>query len=268
VFSRGEPSRSKILAPGLRLPSVAKAAFMQIDFFEEFPSEESLAPARLWQHPSTVYLAAKDLSEFNRYAALLKRIQPDAKPAFWPILPSTYWVSPFTPERDLLDLRDMLAASPALDVLLDLELPVLAGKRSRLITGLPGFFRGKRVIREILGLRHRFLLAVYPASGSVTQRLLFALGIDHPDHESCVMYYSSMMPDWLLEAGRQRPSPQSRKRPAHCRPWMPGPRNLWHRTRPDARSPGKGSRVLPEGGNQPCRSVSPGRSRRRFCSDP
>jgi hypothetical protein len=171
---------------------------MQIDFFEEFPSEESLAPARLWQRPSTVYLAAKDLSEFNRYAALLKRIQPDAKPAFWPILPSTYWVSPFTPERDLLDLRDMLAASPALDVLLDLELPVLAGKRSRLITGLPGFFRGKRVIREILGLRHRFLLAVYPASGSVTQRLLFALGIDHPDHESCVMYYSSMMPDWLL----------------------------------------------------------------------
>ena len=176
---------------------------MQIDFFEEFPSEASLAPARLWQHPCRVYLAARDLPEFNRYAALLREIQPLAKAAFWPILPSTYWVSPFTPARDLMRLQGMLAESPALDVLLDLELPVLSGRRSRFFTGLPGFFRGKRLIREILALNHRFLLAVYPAAGRITQRLLYALGIDHPDHESCVMYYSSMMPAWLLkQAGR------------------------------------------------------------------
>lgn len=176
---------------------------MQIDFFEEFPSAESLAPARLWPHPCRVYLAARDLLEFNRYAALLQKIQPRAHAAFWPILPSTYWVSPFTPAADLVHLRDTLAQSPALDVLLDLELPLLSGKRSRFFTGLPGFFRGKRLIREILSLKHRFLLAVYPAAGRFTQGLLYALGIDHPEHESCVMYYSSMMPAWLLRQAGQ-----------------------------------------------------------------
>lgn len=170
---------------------------MQFDFFEEFPSEETLAPARLWNRPCMVYLAAQNLDEFDRYAAMLRRIQPLAAPAFWPVLPGSYWVSPFSVHKDLLALREMLRSRPGLNVLLDLELPVLAGRRSLLWRGLPGFFRGRQIIREILQMDQRFLLAVYPAAGRISAWLIRALGIDSRSHESCVMYYTSMIPDWL-----------------------------------------------------------------------
>jgi len=171
---------------------------MQFDFFEEFPSEETLAPARLWNRPCVVYLAAQSLEEYDRYADMLRGIQPLASPAFWPILPGSYWVSPFSSHADLNALGEMLRSRRDLDVLLDLELPVLAGKRRLFLRGLPGFFKGRRIIREILQMDHRFLLAVYPAAGPISAWLLHALGIDSRAHESCVMFYTSMIPAWLL----------------------------------------------------------------------
>lgn len=170
---------------------------MQIDFFEEFPSAESLAPLALWKKPCTVYLAAHDLAEFDSSADLLCKIAPLAAPAFWPLLHSTYWVSPFSNLGDLQKLRSTLSSRRGLRVLLDLELPVLSGRRAQFLKGIGTFSKGRKIIREILSLDHRFLLAVYPSVGWLTQKLLIALGVDAPGYESCVMHYTSMMPGWV-----------------------------------------------------------------------
>lgn len=101
---------------------------MQIDFFEEFPAFETLEKARLITSTCTLYIAARSLKEFLKFKAELSVINPKVTAAYWPILPHSYWLSPFSYPSDIAHLQKELAGytdQKELLVLFDLELPFL-----------------------------------------------------------------------------------------------------------------------------------------------
>ncbi|MBL8018648.1 MAG: hypothetical protein JNM27_03200 [Leptospirales bacterium] len=173
------------------MPSRSTNRSLQFDFFEEFPSREAFSRAKHIRVPTLVYIAAPELTTYYRHAASLKAANRKLRTAYWPLLPRSYWISPFSFPDELKRIHDELSSVTGLDVLLDLELPI---RRPGLIfQNAHHFFSNRRLIREILKLSHRFLLAEYPAIGPISQKVLQGLGISYPEHESCVMYYSSMI---------------------------------------------------------------------------
>ena len=103
---------------------------MRIDFFEEYPTPENLAKAALISWPSTAYIAAYSLSEFEKAGAALALIHPRIEAGYWPILKTSYWISPFSSRGELAQLRDELEGYRGvhLPVLIDLEFPILTPK--------------------------------------------------------------------------------------------------------------------------------------------
>src|SRR3989338_6926719 len=103
---------------------------MRIDFFEEYPTPENLAKAALISWPSTAYIAACSLSEFEKAGAALALIHPRIEAGYWPILKTSYWISPFSSRGELAQLRDELEGYRGiyLPVLIDLEFPILTPK--------------------------------------------------------------------------------------------------------------------------------------------
>lgn len=96
---------------------------MNISFFAEFPDEE-LDKLALIDFPLKVYLAANSLEEFREYAKKVKEIKHDTELAYWPLLEKSYWVSPYSYNRELDRLhKDLSSNEEMLEVLLDLELP-------------------------------------------------------------------------------------------------------------------------------------------------
>ena len=96
---------------------------MNISFFAEFPREE-LGKLSLVDFPVKVYLAAYSLDEYRELETRAKEINPQAETAYWPILGKSYWVSPFSCNRELDQLHlDLSRNEKELEILLDLELP-------------------------------------------------------------------------------------------------------------------------------------------------
>lgn len=96
---------------------------MNIGFFSEFPREE-LGKLSLVDFPVKVYLAAYSLDEYRELEKRAKEINPRVKTAYWPILKKSYWVSPFSCDRELDQMHmDLSRNERDLELLLDLELP-------------------------------------------------------------------------------------------------------------------------------------------------
>jgi hypothetical protein len=96
---------------------------MNISFFAEFPREE-LGKLSLIDFPVKVYLAAYSLDEYRELEKRAQEINPQAETAYWPILEKSYWVSPFSYNRELDRLHmDLSRNEEMLEILLDLELP-------------------------------------------------------------------------------------------------------------------------------------------------
>jgi hypothetical protein len=173
---------------------------MRIEFFEEYPSAEQLAPADRLAFPSTVYLAAPDLDAFRAAARTLARINPDLEAAWWPLLRRSYWVSPFASADELEALAASLEGASPLRVLLDLELPLI--RPARFLRGLPGFRRRRRTVQglfeRLTAAGHRVATAEYPLYGlPLGSAFMRSAGIAYPGappHLRLPMYYSSMIP--------------------------------------------------------------------------
>lgn len=171
---------------------------MRIDYFEEFPTAEDLARAGLIHGHSLVYLASHSLAEFNELSKALLAANPNLKAGYWPVLKESYWISPFANTHELQELKTQLAKVKDLDVLLDLELPLL--KSSLFFRNLFSYTKNKRIIREILLLgatgNVRFSTAEYPFAVGMFRWLFMLLGVSYNDkqyrHQRIVMYYSSM----------------------------------------------------------------------------
>lgn len=181
---------------------------MQLHFFEEFPTEKNLERLKRIDFDTVVYLAASSVSEFKKIGRQVRDINPLVKPAYWPILPRSYWISPFSFAQELIELSQDLAAGPGdlhfvneegpPRLLLDLELPLLAPKL--FVRNALHFAHNKRKIREILaraGHPWRIVTAEYPTAYPVFQSLLRLLGVSYSlkryDHERIVMFYTSML---------------------------------------------------------------------------
>lgn len=173
---------------------------MQIDFFEEFPNEENLQKGALLKGGSLVYLAAHSLAEFDEAAERLRACNPNLKAGYWPVLKKSYWISPFSYTQELLELKETLSKRETpLNVLLDLELPILSPKLFFLNSF--SFFRNRAIIQEIFSLaKHtdlHFSTAEYPFAIGMTRFFLSLLGVSYSakryGHRRIIMYYSSMM---------------------------------------------------------------------------
>ncbi|MGE0713107.1 MAG: hypothetical protein AB7N76_35310 [Planctomycetota bacterium] len=171
---------------------------MRIDFFEEYPTPETLAPAARLGAPTRVYLAARGLEDYRRAAGLLRELAPLAEPAWWVLLPRSYWVSPLAAGDELTALQAALTGPAAPGAaLLDLELPLV--RPLRFLAGAPGFARNKERLRALFaaaGARGLSLAtAEYPALGPGSARLLGALGVRYPgEHLRLPMCYRSLLP--------------------------------------------------------------------------
>jgi hypothetical protein len=167
---------------------------MRIDFFEEFPTEESLRKAKLVDFESTVYIAAKSIAEFRQISDKIKEINPNIEPAYWPILEKSYWISPFSFTKELKTLAEELKLNDKqLKVLIDLELPTL--RKWLFIRNLLSFFRNKKLIKNIFKSSGKWNIEIVTAEYPIAKKWLRLLGVSYnPEkypHKKALMAYSS-----------------------------------------------------------------------------
>ena len=179
---------------------------MRINFFEEYPTEENLAKAKLIDFPSTIFLAGHSLKNFYELRNKLLNINSNLEVAYWPILPRTYWFSPFSYTKDLQDfLEEMKNNKDSLTILIDLELP-LKNKFFLYFINLFSFLKNKNIIKEFFenapSYKINIVAAEYPVFNILMLRFFRILGISYDTktygHKACVMYYTSMIPRKLL----------------------------------------------------------------------
>ena len=97
---------------------------MLISFFEEFPTEDTLAKLKLVTWPTKLYVAAHTLQQFGAVTSVLRHNKNLLEAVYWPILKKRegYWISPFSKQTALQHLFDELEHKNV-PVMLDLELP-------------------------------------------------------------------------------------------------------------------------------------------------
>lgn len=173
---------------------------MKINFFEEFPNDENLNKLRLINFSSIIFVASKSLEEFKHISNKIKDINPRVKTAYWPILDKSYWISPFSYHKELINLyKEISNNKHELSILLDLELPIL--NKKLLLVNLFYFFRNKRIIHKILSNSDKFNLKVYaaeyPAISILMQKIFHLLGISYSlnkyNYTKIIMCYSSSL---------------------------------------------------------------------------
>ncbi len=175
---------------------------MRINFFEECigDPEIDLQNAALITWPSTVYIAATSLAEFIERRRVLSTINPTVTAAYWPVLPNSYWISPFADPGELEILRNELISYDGehLTVLLDLELPIL--KPSQFKRNFVSFFTNRRRITRLLHIQKEnisFATAEYWYAIGWAHFLTVLFGVTFPNkksgHSRLIMYYSSTL---------------------------------------------------------------------------
>jgi hypothetical protein len=171
---------------------------LRINFFEEYPEQGALERASLVDFPSTVFLSASSVEEYQTHRDELLAHNPDIEPGYWPILDASYWISPFADTAELRALFDDLW-SFADPVLLDLELPFL--KPSLFVRNALSVAKNKELIRSFIAYSESDVhTAEYPPA-PVLDCVWQAAGVSYSaeslGHQRYPMYYSSMIPEWL-----------------------------------------------------------------------
>lgn len=176
---------------------------MRINFFEEYPTLENLEKAKLIDFPSTIFLAAHSLEEFYKYKKNLLSINSKLEVAYWPIVPRTYWVSPFSYTDDLKNLfKDLRQNKESLTILIDLELPLLK-HRFLFLKNINKFLKNKKMIgnflKEASSYNLNIVTAEYCPFNSLFLSIYRKLGISFNPiifkNTICYMYYTSMFPN-------------------------------------------------------------------------
>ncbi len=161
---------------------------MKIDFYEEFPTKENLNRFGLIKFKTRLFIAAKSLDEFKKLEKQTKKINRKVKCAYWPIIPNSYWISPFSNTEDLVKLFRELDSCKN-NLLIDLELPML--NKRLFIKNFFRFRKNKEIIRKFLMKnKERITTAQLPISLTMLNKFL---GLDYNiNTEKSLMWYSSM----------------------------------------------------------------------------
>ena len=179
---------------------------MNINFFEEYPTIENLEKARLINFKSTIFLTANSFNEYKENKKLLVSINPNISTAYWPILPNSYWISPFSNTKDLQNfIKEIFSIDESLTILIDLELP-LSKHKELYFKNFFSFWKNKKILKKFFkeASNHNIniVTAEYPPffiGISLIYRLLgISFNVKKYKHTQCIMYYTSMIPNKLL----------------------------------------------------------------------
>ena len=163
---------------------------MQIEFYEEFPDKENLKKLKLIPFSTKLFIAAKSLEDFRKYEKIAKYYKKNLEIAYWPIVPNSYWISPFSNTKDLINLFKELSSIKNF-LLIDLELP-LRKNYKLYFKNIFHFRKNKKIIRNFLEKnKKRVTTAEYPFA--FVSKFMKVLGLNYSiNYERSIMWYSSM----------------------------------------------------------------------------
>jgi len=166
---------------------------MKIDFYEEFPNEGNLEKLKLIEFKTKLFVAAKSLKKFQELEREVKRINNKVECAYWPIVKNSYWISPFSNNRDLIELFNELNKCPN-HLLIDLELPL---NKKLIWKSIFSYFKNRKLIKDFLEKnQNRITTAQFPSS--IISLFIKILGLDYKVNiEKSFMWYSSMNPKMM-----------------------------------------------------------------------
>ena len=167
---------------------------MQIDFYEEFPTQKNLEKLKLIEYPMRLFIAAHSLEKFKRLERKIKKIKKDAEVGYWPIVKNSYWISPFANHSDLRELfQDLEKTNNPL--LIDLELPLK--NKILLMKNLFRFSGNKKLIKGFMK-KNKARITTAELPSPILFLLMKILGLDYNiKTEKSLMWYSSVLPKIL-----------------------------------------------------------------------
>lgn len=164
---------------------------MQIDFYEEFPTKENLQKLKLINFKIRLFVAAKSVKEFKKLEEQIKKIKKDIEIGYWPIIKNSYWISPFSNIKDLIEtFRELDEIKNHL--LVDLEMPL---KKIMIIKNLPSFFRNRRIIKEFMEKNKKRITTAEPIEMIFSKYLQIRGQSFNIKTEKSLMWYTSMIPN-------------------------------------------------------------------------
>lgn len=162
---------------------------MEVEFYEEFPSEENFQKLKLIKFPTKIFIASNSVGEFLKYERIAKYYNKDIKAAYWPIIKNSYWISPFSNSRDLIELFSELNKIKN-HLLIDLELP-LRKRWKMYFKNIFHFGKNKKLIKTFLEKNKSRITTVEYIRSPLSWRTKF-LGLDYNiKAEKSLMFYSS-----------------------------------------------------------------------------
>jgi hypothetical protein len=162
---------------------------MKVSFFEEYPTKENLGRLKHLRWPSKLYVAAKNLKEFEN---IRTKVPTTVQLVYWPVLNKNegYWISPFSKRSALIRIFKELEGKKV-PVMLDLELPTRHNPLLY-VSQLPNFSRNKNLIQGfITNYKGEVYTAEYYPSGR-KERLLQFFGFHYKGSKVIKMLYHSL----------------------------------------------------------------------------
>jgi len=168
---------------------------IKIEFYEEFPNKENLKKLKLIKFQTKVFIAANSIEDFKKYEKIAKSYKKNIKTAYWPIVKNSYWISPFSNTKDLIELFNELETIDN-SLLIDLELP-LRKKWRMYFKNILHFRRNKLIIKNFLEKnKDKITTAEYPFKFVSSIMRFFGLNYNL-NYEKSIMWYSSMLSEYL-----------------------------------------------------------------------
>ena len=162
---------------------------MKVEFYEEFPNKENLERLKLIKFKTRLFIAAKSLKEFQRFEKQAKKIKRNLEAAYWPIVKNSYWISPFSNTKDLIELFNELEKINN-HLLIDLELPL--AKHWRLyLKNILYLGKNKKLILNFLEKNKNKITTAEYIRSPLSKKTKF-LGLDYDvKTEKSLMFYTS-----------------------------------------------------------------------------
>jgi len=169
---------------------------MKVEFYEEFPNKKNLEKLKLIKFKTRLFIAAKSLKEFQEFEKQAKKAKRNLGVAYWPIVKNSYWVSPFSNTKDLIELFNELEKIKN-HLLIDLELP-LSKRWKMYLKNIFHFRKNKKIIKKFIEKnKKRITTAEY---SHVSSKIRKILGLSYNvDCEKSIMFYTSVRPKKLNE---------------------------------------------------------------------
>ena len=167
---------------------------MRISFFEEFPTKRNLAKINLITWPTTLYVAAKSVQDFEKIQHSIKK--KNVTCGYWPILEKNegYWLSPFSSAKAIKRVITEVKSNPKTKVMWDAELPfrhpwffLRCDRYWRNVFKIKKFFKryGKNIYTSEYAMRNVF-------SSFVLRMMGVSFSPKKYNNKKIIMYYTSM----------------------------------------------------------------------------